>query len=176
MRYVAFVRGINVGGNKLVRMADLRAMAESMGLQAPQTLLNSGNLTFEAKGKDTKVLERTLAAEAEKSLDATLQFFVRAHDELLEAVRQNPFPDEADSDPGHLIVFFMRERLDASRVEDLKKAIVGREKVASAGRHLYAYYPDGVGKSKMAHGLVERKLGQQGTGRNWNTVRKLAGG
>jgi uncharacterized protein (DUF1697 family) len=62
----------------------------------------------------------------------------------------------------------------ADRVAALQAAIRGREVVRAAGRHAYIVYPDGIGTSRLTVALIERKLGTRGTGRNWNTVLRLA--
>jgi uncharacterized protein (DUF1697 family) len=89
-------------------------------------------------------------------------------------VARNPFPAEAERDPAHLTVVFLKDAPKAKAVEALAAAIRGREVIQADGRHLYAYYPDGVGRSKLTHALIESKLGTRGTARNWNTVLKLA--
>ena len=84
-----------------------------------------------------------------------------------------PFPDEAKSDPGHLLVIFLKGSVTAKAVQALQEAVKGREVIRPGGRELYITYPDGIGRSKLTGALIERKLGARGTGRNWNTVMKL---
>jgi uncharacterized protein (DUF1697 family) len=62
----------------------------------------------------------------------------------------------------------------APQVEALRAAIKGRERVEVDGRHAYLFYPDGIGRSKLTNAVIESRLGARGTGRNWNTVQKLA--
>jgi uncharacterized protein (DUF1697 family) len=68
---------------------------------------------------------------------------------------------------------FLKSAPPAENVDALRRTIAGPERIEAAGSHLYAYYPAGVGTSKLTAALIERKLGTRGTGRNWNTVRKL---
>ena len=89
-------------------------------------------------------------------------------------IARNPFPKEAESDPGHLLVVFLKEAPDAKSVKALQSAIKGPETVRSEGKQLYVVYPAGVGTSKLTNALIERTLGTRGTGRNWNTILKLA--
>jgi len=72
-----------------------------------------------------------------------------------------------------MLVMCLHDAPDASAVKALREAIVGREVVQVRGREAYFVYPDGVGSSKLTHGLIEKKLGTKGTARNWNTVLKL---
>lgn len=87
---------------------------------------------------------------------------------------RNPFPEEAERDPGHLVVMILKGAPAAHEVKALQDAIRGRELVRADGRAAYVVYPDGIGRSRLTTALLEKKLGTRGTGRNWNTVLKLA--
>lgn len=171
MMYIALLRGINVGGNKMIAMADLRALLTKLGFADVRSLLQSGNLVFRADRRTPAQLEALLEAETEKRLGVQADVFVRTASEWAEVVAGNPFAEEAKRDPGHLIVMFLRKAGDVKAVQD---AIVGRETVRGSGRHLYITYPDGQGTSKLTNAVIEKKLGTRGTARNWNTVMKLA--
>jgi uncharacterized protein (DUF1697 family) len=173
IRYVALLRAVNVAGRNSVAMADLRAWIADLGFSNPRTLLNSGNVVFDGAKTAIARLETRLETEAKKALKIETPFVVRTADDLDRVVARNPFPKEAAADPGHLIVVFAKADLDASGVRSLEAAIVGRERVRADGRHLYAVYPDGAGRSKLTAALIDKKLGCAGTGRNWNTVLKL---
>jgi len=101
MRYAALLRGINVGGNKKVSMAELRDFAATLGLDDPRTLLNSGNLVFASKTAALK-LESVLETETKKRFGLETRYFLRAPEEWQSAVEANPFRDEAASDPARL--------------------------------------------------------------------------
>jgi uncharacterized protein (DUF1697 family) len=171
--HIALLRGINVGGNKKVAMADLRGFLADLGFGDPRTLLQSGNAVFRSDTLAGADLERLLDTEAEKRLGLKTEFFVRTPEEWRAAIDGNPFLEEAVNDPGHLIVFFMKKAPEATDVEALQAAIKGREIVRAAGRQAYIVYPDGQGDSKLTITVIEKKLGTRGTGRNWNTVLKL---
>ena len=98
---------------------------------------------------------------------------IRTGKEWDAAIARNPFADEAERDPGHLIVLFLTASATAPKVAALQAAIKGRETVRGAGREVYAYYPDGVGTSKLTVPVIEKALGTRATGRNWNTVLKI---
>ena len=89
-------------------------------------------------------------------------------------VARNPFRTEAARDPARLAVMVLKDAPADRAVAALRTAITGRETVRAAGRCLYAVYPDGMGRSRLTHTLIEKLLGTRATGRNWNTVRKLA--
>lgn len=171
--FIALLRAVNVGGSGKVAMSDLRAMAADMGLEAPRTLLQSGNLVFSAKEK-AEVLESRLEAETARRFGLKTAYLVRTAAEWHELIAANPFPKEAKADPAHLVAMPLKAAPDTAAVTALREAIKGRETVTCVGRTLYLVYPDGIGTSKLTIAIIERKLGTVGTGRNWNTVLKLA--
>jgi uncharacterized protein (DUF1697 family) len=171
--YVALLRGVNVGGNKMVSMAELRVALEKMGLSDVRTVLQSGNVVFRSTARAGAPLEQSLEKELEKQLKCQADVHIRTAVEWKDVVVRNPFADEAMRDPGHLLVMFFKAPLDKVKVKALQGAIIGRERVHADGRHLYAVFPDGTGNSKLLP-MIDRKLGARGTGRNWNTVLKLS--
>ena len=173
MIFIALLRGINVGGNKMVAMADLRTAITAMGLTDVKTLLQSGNVVFSGPSAKPAALEKRLERELAARLGFSVDIHVRTAEEWSAIVAANPFTAEAKKDPGHLLVTVFRDPLDRARVAAAQKAIQGSERLHADGRHLYAVFPDGVGRSK-APVVIDRALGVQGTARNWNTVTKLA--
>jgi uncharacterized protein (DUF1697 family) len=170
--YIALLRGINVGGNKMVAMAELRALLTTLGFQDVKTVLQSGNVVFRARTQASAKLEKLLEQEAAKALGVSCDFHVRTADEWRAMIAANPFADEARRDPGHVHVTCFKTPLDRAAVKKVQGEITGREVLQADGRHLYMVFPDGMGTSK-ATPLVARRL-SGGTARNWNTVLKLA--
>lgn len=172
--HIALLRAINLAGRNPVAMADLRDLLSQLGFHDPRSLLQSGNLVFRSDTRSAAALERTLEAEAAKRLGFETDFFVRSAAEWKTIVAGNPFPEEAQRDPQHLLVMCLKDAPAAGDVKALRDAIRGREVVRTDGRTAYIVYPDGVGRSRLTTALLEKKLGTRGTGRNWNTVLKLA--
>jgi uncharacterized protein (DUF1697 family) len=170
---IALLRGINVGGRAMVGMGDLRAMMERLGFQEVRTFLQSGNVLFRGGKRSGAALESFLEGEAGKALGTKPDFMVRTPAEWEQIISGNPFPAEAKRDPARLVVVFLKSVPGDQAVEALRAAIRGREVIQAAGRHLYAVYPDGQGRSKLTLTLIEAKLGTRGTARNWNTILKL---
>jgi len=171
--FLALIRGINVGGHTMIAMADLRDLLTKLGFTEVRSLLQSGNLIFQGQRKTTAQLERLLEAETEKRLGLKTDFFVRTPAEWESLIAQNPFRKEAERDPGHLVVLFLKNVPDAGNVDALRAAISGREVIQAKGNHAYVVYPDGQGRSRLTNALIEKKLGTRATARNWNTVLKL---
>jgi uncharacterized protein (DUF1697 family) len=174
MRFAALLRAVNVAGYQKVSMAALRTCCEGAGVTDVRTLLQSGNVVFESAGKRPDALESLLEKAVAKEFGITTEFFVRTGKELERLQAENPFPRMAKDDPGRLLVLFLKDAVTAALVADLQKAIRDREQVQGEGREIYIAYPDGVGRSRLTMPMIEKRLGTRGTGRNWNTVGKLA--
>lgn len=170
---IALLRAVNLGAHNKVAMADLRALLTDLHFDQPRTLLQSGNLVFDSAGPPA-ALEALLAGEAQKRLGLVTDFFVRTDSEWQTIIAANPFPAAAQADPAHLVLLACKDAPDHKAEAALQAAITGRETFRVLGRQLYCVYPDGIGDSKLTAGLIERKLGTRVTGRNWNTVLKLA--
>jgi uncharacterized protein (DUF1697 family) len=163
--HVAFLRGINVGGNTMVSMKDLAAIFTSAGFEKVRTYLNSGNVIFESplpEAELQKAVEMALSGKTGKEIGVV----IRSPGDLERVVKGNPFPDAIPSQVGVLLVTEpVAETILAEFV------IPGREKVVPGRREVYVHYPDGMGRSKLKWPLSLRC----GTMRNINTLRKLAG-
>ena len=172
--FVALLRAVNLGSHNKIAMADLKAVAEGCGFTAARTVLQSGNLVFEAKAKGSAVLEKLLEQALAEQLDLKTPVVVRSAVEWRAALAKNPFTREAETDPGHLLLMPLKAKVNEAAIVLLGRAIVGREQVKLGGQHLYLRYPDGIGRSKLTSALIEKKIGTTGTARNWNTAQKIA--
>src|SRR5262245_43013425 len=120
---IALLRAVNVAGHGTVGMATLRAFLADLGFDDARTLLQSGNVVFAGKGGPDTALENLLEAEAAKRLGLRTTFFVRSVAEWDEIIAANPFPEEAESDPSHLLVMFLKSAPTAATVTALQAAI-----------------------------------------------------
>jgi uncharacterized protein (DUF1697 family) len=172
-RFVALLRAVNVGGTGKIRMADLAALCGALGFVDAATLLQSGNVVFAASGTAAAVAGK-LAAGIAAAHGFRPEVIVRTAKEIDAAIALNPFRDEAAADPGHLLVGFTAAKPVAEAAARLATVKVARERLALAGRELYAWYPDGIGRSKVTNAVLEKALGVPVTARNWTTVAKIA--
>jgi uncharacterized protein (DUF1697 family) len=172
--HIALPRAINVGGRTQVAMSDMRDLFTALGFAEVQSLLQSGNLIFRSEARTGTELEHLLEAEAERRLALRTDFLVRTADEWADLIACNPLREEAERAPSRFIVMFLKDAPDAKDVEALRASIEGPELVRAEGRQAYIVYPDGIGRSRLTNTLIERRLGTRGTGRNWNTVLKIA--
>ena len=165
--HIALLRGVNVGGKTEIAMADLRAMLADLGFADPRTLLQSGNAVFQSDKLTGADLECLLEVETEKRLGLKTDFFVRTPEEWREVIANNPFPDEAKSDPSHLVVVFLNKAPDGRGGAAGRHQGPGdRARRGPAGVH---HLSGRDRESELTITVIEKKLGSRGTGRNWNT-------
>ncbi len=164
-RQVALLRGVNLGGRKVV-MSELRAACERAGFTDVETLIASGNLVLGSKLKGEK-LEKKLEALILQELGLRTDVHVRDAAQLDAIIAANPFKAFAKASPNYLVVYFMRARASAAEMEAMQKTSLTGEEVKQGEQCLYIKFPAGQGVSKF-------KTPKLGTARNWNTVTKLA--
>jgi len=167
---VSLLRAVNVGGRS-IKMDALRAIHESLGLSEVQTLLQSGNVVFATKDNDRARLAKAIEDAIETECGFRSAVMLRDAAALRKIVKENPFPAEAETDPGHLVVMFLAAKPDKGA--RIAAAYSGPEEIRIEGDNAYLTYPNGIGKSKLTNALLEKHLGVAGTARNWNTVTKL---
>jgi len=168
---IAMLRGVNLGGHKLVKMEALRALCDSLQCRNTQTYVQSGNVVFSTKEKNLSKLTRRIEDGIEKSFGFRAAVIVRTPDEMRKAIAANPFA-KRELHPSKVIVVFLADELTAETRNQLEAIKVGAEEVKAHAREIYIYYPDGMGKSKFP-AAMERVLKKTGTARNWNSVTKL---
>ncbi|MEU4645221.1 DUF1697 domain-containing protein [Micromonospora sp. NPDC023814] len=172
-RWVALLRGVNVGGAQ-VGMADLRRLVAGLGHDDVKTYLQSGNVVFGSTVRDAEALARGIERAIADELGLTVPVLVRSGRELAAVAGGNPYADGED-DPTRLLVAFLATAPEKSTVDAL--TVPGGENVAFTvtGREVYLHYPDGgYGRSKFTNNYLEKKLGVVATTRNWRSVRALA--
>jgi uncharacterized protein (DUF1697 family) len=168
---ILLLRGINLGPNKRIAMPELRTALTDAGFNDVRTYVQSGNVVLR-----TSVIANKLGAQSEKLIAERFGFdvdvIVRTADELAEVVERNPLADVADN-PKRYQVSFLDGEPDPEAVAKIAAAASPTERLVSIGRELYAWHPDGVGRSKMWTKLAGRGLGVRATARNWTTVTTL---
>ncbi len=172
--YIGLFRAVNLGGHNKVGMTDLRDLLVRMGMQDVQTLLQSGNVVFRSEARNAADLERLIETAAGKQLGLRTDVLVRSEKEWQALIAENPFPKDATRDPSHLLAVVLKGAPDRAKVKALQAAIKGREVLNVRGRCAYIVYVDGIGRSRLTNDVIEKHLATRGTGRNWNTVLRLA--
>ena len=171
--YVVLLRGVNLGPHRRVSSAQLRDAALDAGLTDPRTHANSGNLVAVAADKDDDVAARITGALAERA-GADVPAVALTAARLDAVVGANPFPAAARDDPSHLVVHVGAERVDPAGIGRFDLANPGREHATVAEGVLFVHYVDGIGTSRVTAAQLDRAAGTWTTGRNWNTISRLA--
>ncbi len=169
-RFVALLRGINVGGRTL-KMADLRAVVEAAGGTDVATYIQSGNVVLSHPMRSPDRLAAHLAGAIEDATGMAVPVMARTATEWDAVVATNPFPDAGGTT---LHVVFLDQSPDPDAFGDLDLGSFAPEECAVVGRELYLHLPNGMGRSALATELAKRRRPMAvGTSRNWNTVLTL---
>lgn len=168
---IILFRGMNTGGVR-APVAELRAMAADMGLKNPRTLAASGNLVVES-GKVAAALETDIEAAMDRTFGLKVAAMVRTPEQWAKLVAANPFPKEAEAHPAKVLAMVMKDGIREGALEACRALAEGGEAVKAVDGVLYFWFPNGQGESAIFKKATPRMLGM-GTGRNWNTVLKLA--
>ena len=177
--HIALLRGINVGGNNKVPMADLREVVASLGHTGVSTYIQSGNVLFTAQeGAAADALAAGLEQAIERAFGLRLRVVVLSRAELAQVIGDNPY--QAEPNPRYVHARFfpaepgpeVRESVAAAERQAAEKG--GRDEATVVGRTLFLHTPDGYGRSELATRLARaRGPVATGTARNWATVTKL---
>jgi uncharacterized protein (DUF1697 family) len=170
---VSLFRGINVGGHHHIRMDELKGLHEALGLKDVLPYIQSGNVVFTSDDADVARLRGQIEDGFEQKFGFHVEVFVRTSAELKAIIEQNPFQSQQSKESKWVIVMFLAARPDDTAQEDLLKSYIGPEEFFIAGKELYIYYTNGIGRSKLSNSLIEKKLKTVGTARNWNTILQL---
>lgn len=172
MKYVAFLRGINVGGKNKVKMEILREVCTAIGFENVKTYINSGNIIFEKKKTADKKLAEKLGEAIEKEFGLKIKVIVRTADEIEEIVKNNPFEGQFENDKD-LHVFFLDEEMPSEKAELLLSNNTENEKYFVRGRQIFCLLKVSVSDSLMGKDYIAKKLKVASTARNWRTVKKV---
>jgi uncharacterized protein (DUF1697 family) len=169
---ISMLRGVNVGGHHKIKMEALRALYESLKFEDPRTYVQSGNVIFRSKEKNSAALAKKIQDAIERTFGFRPEVILRTTNELRKAIAANPFTGR-DLEPGKILVTFLAGEAGPEARANLLRLKAHPEELHLKGRELYIYFPDGAGKSKLPWSQVEKLLLTTGTARNWNSVTKM---
>ncbi len=169
--WIALLRGINVGGNNILPMQDLRALLSNLGYTDARTYIQSGNRVF----KSTKTNAEQIAGQITDGIENTFGFqirvFVLTIDALDNAIADNPYP-QGHADPKTVHLYFLSEPALNADVSAMQAQCANAEAFTLSDRIIYLFAPDGMGKSKLA-AKMERLARAQATARNLRSAIKI---
>lgn len=170
---ISLLRGINVGGHRKIKMAELRALYEALGFLQIRTLLQSGNAIFVTEERDLLAIQGKIESGIRSEFGFDVQVIMRGAEDLMTVLDQHPFQADQLQEPGKLAVVFLSEGPADESVSALIESNPGRETIQARGREIFIHYPDGMARSKLNNQFLERRLGVSTTARNWNTCQRL---
>jgi len=167
------LRGVNVVGRNKIKMDTLRAVYESLKFEDPRTFIQSGNVIFRSKGKNSPALVKRIQDAIEGEFGFRPAVIVRTPDELRCAIANTPFPSHRNLHPSKILVTFLAGEPGPEAQGTLLGLKGYPEELHLKGRELYIYFPNGAGQTKLPWSSVEKLLKVAGTARNWNSVTKM---
>jgi uncharacterized protein (DUF1697 family) len=170
---VSLLRGINLAGHRKVKMEDLRAIYESLGLEDVQTYINSGNVLFRTGARDLVRLRKRIEGAVENACGFRTDIVLRTPADLRSVLGRNPYATRVDVDASRLGIHFLAGEPTGEARERALAVDCAPEELHISGCELFIYYTNGMARPKLKLPSVEKTLGMIGTTRNWNTVRKL---
>lgn len=174
MRYISLLRGINVLGQKSIKMNDLKELYEKLGMTGVTTYIQSGNVVFSAKKvTSAKAMTELIEQELFRRFCFNVSVIVRTSEEMVKTYKGNPFLSGNDTDHSKLHVTFLSELPESVNIEKIKTIEFLPDRFVISGKDIYLYCPGGYGKTKLSNTFFENRLKVTATTRNWNTVAKL---
>jgi uncharacterized protein (DUF1697 family) len=171
VKQIVLLRGVNVGGRNRVPMPALREALEAAGMQDVVTYVQSGNVVLSSKAKPDALAQKCEATIAER-FGLSVAAVVRTRDQLAKVVEHDPLGDIAEQEKLYQVTFCSGEP-DKDALAKVTRRAVDGERLIAHGCEVYAWFPHGVGRSKLAAQLGRQDLGVTATARNWTTVNKL---
>jgi len=173
VKYAAFLRGINVGGNKSVKMDELKKVFEEMGYKNIKTVLASGNVLFETKQSNTNSLAKKIEENLKKIFGIQISVIVRSIDELQYLSYTNPFEKINITPQTRLYVTLLSEK-SKSKIKIPYESPDGNFKILRvSGKEIFSVLNVTEGKTVELMDVIEKEFGKKVTTRNWNTIMRL---
>lgn len=171
-RWIALLRGINVGGHNKIPMAELRNLCADLGWQNMATYIQSGNILFSAEGT-TSTLEKQLAEAIAAHFGHRVSVIVRPAAAWPLYIKLNPFPEASESEPNRVMLGLAQKPLAADAAKKLSEYAASGESISQRTDSLWIHYASGQAGSKITPALLDRLAGSPVTTRNWRTVLKI---
>lgn len=173
-QFISLLRGINVGGNRKIKMADLKALYESLQLTAVITYIQSGNVIFSSTDNDKKQLKTNIEQAIEQQFGFDVAVDIRTPAELAEIFSALPFKNINVAEYGSkILISFLSSEPKAENIAEVLSCVQLPERLVVIKDCVYVDYPNGCGRTKLSNVNIEKKLKVTATARNLKTVAKL---
>jgi uncharacterized protein (DUF1697 family) len=174
MKYLCLLRGINVSGQKLIKMTELQDMFENMGYTQVSYYIQSGNMVLSSGNSDLREMKLAIQKHILRRFGFDVSVFVYDEAMWFHIVSANPFAEAPYGDLSFMYVTLAEHPLSSEKQETLLQKCTAGEKFMIDGATLYLYYPNGYGKSKLSNNVIEAVFKTTTTTRNWKTTLELA--
>ncbi len=171
--YISILRGINVGGHRMIKMDALKKMCADINFTNVQTYIQSGNIVFQSKMTDTQKISKTIQTNIEKLFGFEVPVITLSKIELETVHNANPFTNDKAKDPTFFHVTFLSDKPSKQNADQLKQADFKNDAYAIIDKAIYLYCPDSYSNSKLTNSFIENKLKVTATTRNWKTINEL---
>ena len=171
--YISMLRGINVGGQKKIEMAELRRLYESLGLAQVSSYVQSGNVVFASAEPDGAKLAQLLETQIEQNFGFAVSVFIRDTADFGQLFERNPFWRDRHEVLAKLHVTFLYRRPIEAELSNLRAPTGETDEFVVGEQEIFLFCPNGYGRTKLSNSFFERKLKQPATTRNWKTVTAL---
>ncbi|MFZ1702206.1 MAG: DUF1697 domain-containing protein [Pyrinomonadaceae bacterium] len=172
MRYVALLRGINVGGKNMIKMDKLRGTFAQLDFENVATYINSGNIAFDSRTRNEANLVSTIHDAIESDFGFNISTMVRSMDEIAEIIANSPYIGQFENDKD-LHVFFLPAEMTTEQQSQLLDLANDNEFITVSGRTIYYMLRISILDSALGKGFLDKKLKITNSARNWRTVNKL---
>ncbi len=173
--YISLLRGINVGGHRIIKMIELKSLYDSLGYQQVKTYIQSGNVVFNAEKNNTKTLADNLQKEIFNHWGYDVPVVVITKERWLKLIKDNPFVKKNEVGINKLFVTLLHTIPEEELVTKINLLLSKeKEEFVFENNLIYSHYPNGMGKTKFHNAFLEKKLLISATTRNWKTTLKLA--
>ncbi|MCX6575154.1 MAG: DUF1697 domain-containing protein [Candidatus Aminicenantes bacterium] len=171
--FISMLRGINVGGQKKIRMAELTNLYESLDLVNVKTYVQSGNVVFDSTKSDASKLANLIEAHIERLFGFSVSIFIRDTNDFQRIIDSNPFLNKRSEDSAKLYVTFLYRPPSEAKLGSLGIPNNEGDEFFVGGKEIYIFCPNGYGRTKFSNTFFEKKLSVPATTRNWNSVMAL---
>jgi uncharacterized protein (DUF1697 family) len=172
-RYIALLRGINVSGQKLMKMDALKDLFIRLKYTEVNTYLQSGNIVFSTSEDDPNLIANKIEVEILKVYDFEVPVLILPMDELETIAKNHPFVHHFDKDPAYFHITFLRSLPINIDFKVIDKNVQNEEEFVIVEKVIYLYCPNGYGRTKLTNNFFENKLNVSATTRNWKTCNEL---
>ncbi|MFN8241391.1 MAG: DUF1697 domain-containing protein [Bacteroidales bacterium] len=172
-KYISILRGINVSGQKIIKMNDLKSLYELLGFSDVETYIQSGNVIFSASGHSTNDTAELIMKSIEDKYGFQVPVIVMTQEYLEKIIRNNPLIKDKSLDQSFMHITFLAGKPANPKASDFEERLLPAELIHITPEAVYLYCPAGYGQTKLNNTFIEKKLGTGATTRNLKTANEL---